>query len=433
VGQEAIVSLSVLALAVLSLTRPVSLATDQLHASDVASTAQSQTIASLRFVRNPITRRPRTNEGFAANQLRLEATVQAVATSGGPIADSPLLLLAWSGQIPLCNEEFLTGETGVGTATCEFDRRLSSMKVTVQACAKAAVETCTAERQVSLRDWVDVGAVFDVVTTISRAQQDVDFTLALAVSPRVQVNLWEAQRLGAYYRVGLFSTVPYIGQARTIIPTSFATDLVLDHTYGVGDFSAGVNAYVRGNLLLDVAYNGRTGKVNLIDSIRTLGQPGIVNLGDGFESIDGSLTLNAFLGQRAFVFGAVVFSRPLESRSSVSIATPPPAAQFFTAERDDFFQITAGFGTADEAGRQLGRVWGGYQRDPVITLRGVPLSGRPPIDIVIPERREWLIGFTTQNFGGRFVQTGGGTVFGWSPDDRRFRWTGSFTVYFSFV
>jgi hypothetical protein len=147
-----------------------------------------------------------------------------------------------------------------------------------------------------------------------------------------------------------------------------------------GDEQAGRERNVR--LFADAVYNSRSGKVNFVDSIRRFKDTRHVNVGDGFESIDGSVTTDVFIGTARFAFVLASFSHTLDERFSSSerilssgALTSTIEIQEVRVERGDFSQILAGIGRKDGGNSDL-RAWIGYQRVPLIRVREetIPLS-----------------------------------------------------------
>jgi hypothetical protein len=349
------------------------------------------TAEEIRFVRTPTAQRVKPLTGVeVSGDAAVLAVVMVTGEGNTPVPDKSVTLVARSLAGPFKSEKRITDKAGTARIPLDFDLPLGSLDIDVQACLTES-DVCTDTERLSLRNWVDVDLGFDVsylvVPDPVAAPQDVtilsDNVFSMVLWPRVQVTLWETQYNWKYYGLSVYGTVPGIFQDRSVLipeEVSAFTFRSVDRKVGLGDFAAGVILNLRGNVTADVAYNGRTGKLNLVDSIRTLGQPRAVNLGDGFESIDANVQLSHVVAGR----GPLLLASAAGSR-----ARPRTYGSGDRAERGDFYQTTTGIGFIRKSRRSAILFWGGYARYEAIYL--IRAGTR---QVVSPNRDDWMVGVT---------------------------------------
>jgi hypothetical protein len=346
----------------------------------------------VRFATTPRAKRIQPVPGLETyGDAAVQAIVVVTGDGGTPVVDTDVILRARSEAGPFKTETGRTDKSGRASVRLVFDFSLGSLSLAVQACLKDRSDVCTEVERLSLRNWVDFDLGFDLsylaVPDPAAGQEGVtiysDNVFSSVIWPRLQVTLWETQRKWRYYGVSVYGTVPGLFQDRSVlIPTSVgpATLTSVDRKAGLGDFATGVSVNLRGNLAADVSYNGRSGKLNLVDSVRTLGQPRAVNLGDGFESIDASAQLNHVIGSR----GPLVFASGATSR-----AFPRVYSNGDRAERGDFYQTTGGIGFIRKSRSSVVLFWGAHASYQAVRLVA---SGKP--SVVSPSRGDWMVGVT---------------------------------------
>ena len=300
---------------------------------------------------------------------------------------------------------FRTGQATTDTKgeavidTC-FDMPPGSLRFTVQGCIEGEAGSCTDVLPLTTRKPIEFQLGFDFGATIvpNPVRQDnqstipiyADNTFSLALWPKVQVNVFEAEHKWKYYRLSIYGTVPYLYQNRSLVMAGELTQLSyysVASEANIGDFATGINLVLGPKLSADIAYNGRSGKISPVDAIRTQGQPRPIVYGDGFESIDGTLMVNQPLGsRRPILFGV----------GSGSHALPRRFPEGDSAKRGDFYQLVAGFAFPRKSGASAFMVWGGYAdyRETRLILDSKPT-------IATPARQDWIMGITFSSMGRR--------------------------------
>jgi hypothetical protein len=140
-----------------------------------------------------------------------------------------------------------------------------------------------------------------------------------------------------------------------------------------------VDVVLGGVLFADVAYNSRSGKVNLVDSIQRFSELRLVNLGDGFESI------NSAVEARTFVQPSDLF---LFVRYENSRALPRTLSLNRVATRGEIHDAIGGLGIVVDRDSAF-LVWGCYRREGEFRLtRSGRVLGR------LPGEDEYLLGLT---------------------------------------
>jgi hypothetical protein len=217
----------------------------------------------------------------------------------------------------------------------------------------------------------------------------------------LQINVFDKVRNFRPYRASIYGAVPFLAMGRGLYfrgGSAGPTFENLDQRLGLADYSVGTSLYLAGNALLDVSYNGRSGKVNLVDSIRNLGSPRLLNLGDGFESIDTSLQLRKRLGKTSW-FGSLYGADSHAFRREFSSGG--------WAGRGEFYQVAGGIG------RDLGKrgagvlLWGGRNR---YDEGRVQLG--PKTSLLHHSRQDWLAGLTANGVARHHTNVGAGLVVG---------------------
>jgi hypothetical protein len=365
-------------------------------AAEKAPAPEPWSLPLLNFIGKPKWRRIRQQAGIElSGDVTLTATVQVRDRGNQPLSGKTVTLLGYSPAGPFKSERGVTDSRGLAAIPLTFDSPLGSLALSVRCCLSDQPSACTETVELSLRNWVDFDLGFDLAYLIipnpsaGKGQQAVeiyaDNIFSTVLWPRLQFNLWETEYKWRYYSFGIYGTVPGIFQDRSVlIPKSTGGSAALhsvERRTGLGDFAAGANLNLRGNLFADVAYNGKTGRFNLVDSIRNLGRPGAVNLGDGFESIDASVQLSHLVGTR----GPLLFGVGSNSR-----ARPRRYPNGDRAERGDFYQATGGLGLIRKSRSSAVLFWGGYARYEATRLQP---AGKG-MGVVSPARDDWMVGLT---------------------------------------
>jgi hypothetical protein len=341
-----------------------------------------------------------------SDSLLVEAVVKVVGAAREPGKELGVTLSVRSDAGMFVAGRAVTGADGIAHHAITFPVPPGSLGMTLQSCLTRDNGACSEPIRVSMRDWVSLDLAFDFLTTValsSDSLKSADISFAITVSPRVQVNLWESERRWKYSRLSAYGTTPFVYQNRTVLNYQSPSS---NHTFGQAadraDFVTGVNLTLRGMLLADVSYNGRDGKLNLVESIRASARPGLVNLGDGFESIDATSQVNVFLGSRTFLFGVGSFSRAMpRSLDGDRIAT-----------RGDASQLAAGIGTARVSQQKAVLAWLGRERREPTQMRTRSLTST-----LLPSQDRWLAGVTGFGFARRRVNGSTGLLVAW--EDKR--------------
>jgi hypothetical protein len=278
------------------------------------------------------------------------------------------------------------------------------LQLRVEACLSRDFSKCAPPAYLTLRDWADfslgleLGGTFVPISSASSDQTITDITAIGVSMPTLQFNVFDTVRNFRPYRVSIYGTVPVVAMGRGIYfgagpgGPNFER---LDQRVGVADFAVGASAYIAGNAHFDVSYNARSGKVNLVDSVRNLSSPRLLNLGDGFESIDTSLQLRQRFGQTRW-FGSVYGGLSHAFRRTFSDGD--------WAERGEFAQVTGGVGR-DIGTRGAGVMfWGGRSRYGELRTQNGGVSGI--------SRTDWLAGVTASGASRRHTNLGGGFIVG---------------------
>jgi len=359
--------------------------------------------ATITFTRKPTWRRIRNQVSPGLGQYVSVSAVLSVADQNNqPIATS-VTLLARSKSGPFKTGVAETDHRGEARPQVNFDVPLGSLVVDVQACLTEDSSVCTEMFSLTLRNRVDLDINLDYSHRASRTTAEsaipIENTIALVASPRLQFNLFETESNWNYYRVGVYGAVPVIFQNRSLglfpEPELPFIDTHIDREFGLGDFAAGVNMSFRNILNLDVAYNGRTGKVNLVDSIRNFSSPRAVNIGDGFESVDPSVEFRKSLGERAFFLatgsGSRAFHRSFRNGDR--------------AERGDFYQAVVGLGFVRRSSGSALLLWGGRQHFGAVKLTQGGRTTTP-----FREQEGWVAGLTGIGLARTRVNPGAGLI-----------------------
>jgi hypothetical protein len=335
----------------------------------------------------------------------VEGVVKAVGDRGELGSELGVTLSARSDAGAFVTGSAVTELDGIARPAIMFSVPPGSLGVTVQACLTGDASACSEPIRLSTRDWVslDLGFDFTMSTALTFDNaKSADLSFATAVSPKLQVHLWESEHRWKYYRLSVYGTLPLVYQNRAVILYQHRSPS-LTHTFGQGagaaDFATGLSLNLRGVLLTDVSYNGRDGKLNLVESTRTFAQPGLINLGDGFESIDATTQVNAFVGQRALLFGV----------GSLSRATPRHLTGNRVMTRGDAYQLAAGVGVVRPSRERAILVWAGRERhEPILTKTGNQTT------TVVSTQDRWLVGVTGFGFARRRVTGGSGFLLAWT-------------------
>ena len=368
-----------------------------------AEVTRADSAYSIHFVRKPRLRRVRNASGVGlAESLRVEAEVGVVGDRGLPGRQLGMTLSARSDAGAFVTGGAVTGPDGIARPAIAFSVPPGSLGVTVQACLTGDASACSEPIRLSTRDWVSFDLGFDF--TLSSAftfdnVKNADVSFATAISPRLQVHLWESEHRWKYSRLSAYGTIPLLYRNRGVVPFELSSpNYTFGQAAGLADFATGLSLNLRGTLLVDVSYNGRSGKLNLVESTRTVAQPGLINLGDGFESVDATTQVNAFMGQRTFLFGV----------GSLSVATPRRLSGDRVTMRGDAYQVAAGFG-AVRSGQNAILVWAGRERHEAIEMR----TGNRTTTL-IPTQDRWLVGVTGFGFARRRVNGSTGLLVAWA-------------------
>jgi hypothetical protein len=320
----------------------------------------------LAFAGKPKVRRTRNESSLRlAEYVAIDALVLARDTEGRPLANAPITFSARS--VAFQSARARTDHRGHASAFLAFPVPPGSLRIEMRACLTEDSSVCTPIVQASLRDWIDLDLSFDMGITAAPLPKDIrsynfqlvntDYTIFGAGTAKLRLNLWEREEKWKYYRFSVYGSVPALAKDRGV---GFSLGLSpytpnyqsVDGTAGLGDVSGGVEMVLRGIAFADVSYNGLSGKVNEIESIRRFTAPRLVSLGDGMESIDSNLELRKFVGERGpFFFGRVSNYHPLPRRFS----------SLRTVEREDAYQFSGGIGLLQGADSAF-LVLGGYQQ-----------------------------------------------------------------------
>ncbi len=367
--------------------------------------------ARIDFVKRPYAQRVWTENEFGAPYILAVLTDVVVRDSDGkPCSDVSVTLEAVSAAGTGATGRARTDAKGKAHIRAVFELPAGSLRIRAETFLTHNTRISAPQTYLSLRDRAtfslsfDFGGVFAPLPPPARDQHMIDIAGTAVSAARFEIHPFEREEHFRYSRLSLYGTVPFVAVGRGVesLDSYGASFQPVDSRWGMGDFAAGINLNLFGNAVFDVSYNGRSGKVNLVDSIRNLGNPRLVNLGDGFESIDASLQLNKRLGKsRAHVFAQGYNSRAFERHFSDGSK----------AERGDFSQVVVGIG------RTIGRrgagimVWGGRGLYHEIRLHQSTGTVRP-----FTGREDWLAGFTVSganrphaNLGGGFIVGGIGT------------------------
>jgi len=338
-------------------------------------------------------------------QVTVSAAVSVSDAEGRPCPGEPVTLTALA--VSRARARAQTDARGIARPSAVFDLPLGSLQVRVEACLTKDDSLCAQAAYLTVRDWADFSLSFDFGGTFAPTPSDpsgphvTDITGVGVGMPRLQINVFDRVSNFRPYRVSVYGTVPFVVMGRGLYFSGGSFEPAfesLDQRLGLGDFSVGTGLFIAGNAQLDVAYNGRSGKVNLVDSIRNLSSPRLLNLGDGFESIDTSFQLRKRFGKTRW-FGS------LYGADSHAFHRTYPSGDW--AERGDFSQVVAALG------RDLGRrgagilFWGGRSRyNEVRVHRGsrtfLPFEGR----------KDWLVGFTANGASRHHANIGAGFIVG---------------------
>lgn len=371
---------------------------------EARASESSTSTADIQFSTRPRYRRIRSEPGQELSKLKLAEYVSVTAVvrvtdkqGNKPLYGKSVTLLARSGAGVARQSQAVTDERGEAVLQVVFDQPLLSLKLTVRAWLTEDSDISTPAVELSLRDWVDFNLGFDfgyrsvplpASVQARRPRGSLPFnsantTLGVATA-RLQFNIFEADRGGSPYRLSVYGQVPALFETQSLGLNFFPITPIPIPTYpieevaGLGDFSAGINMSLRGNALADISYNGRSGKVNLVDSLRNLGRPRFVALGDGFESIDSTLELRTTPRESGVFFFVL---------GGASHALPRKFNQGDRTERGDTFQALGGLGLIHLAGQYAITFWGGQQRYGAIRETR---SGRTTETLA--SGREWVVG-----------------------------------------
>ena len=374
-----------------------------------AASSQAQApacAARLQFAQKPKAKRDwRQTEFGMPYQVTVSAAVLATDANGRPCPGESVTLTALAVSVARTREK--TDARGVARLSAAFDLPLGSLQVRVEACLTGDESLCARAAYPTLRDRVDLSLGFDLGGTFaltpsnSAGQHATDITGVGVLVPRLQINVFDKVRNFRPYRASIYGAVPFLAMGRGLYfrgGSAGPTFENLDQRLGLADYSVGTSLYLAGNALLDVSYNGRSGKVNLVDSIRNLGSPRLLNLGDGFESIDTSLQLRKRLGKTSW-FGSLYGADSHAFRREFSSGG--------WAGRGEFYQVAGGIG------RDLGKrgagvlLWGGRNR---YDEGRVQLG--PKTSLLHHSRQDWLAGLTANGVARHHTNVGAGIVVG---------------------
>lgn len=390
---------------------------------DAKASGLTSSAAVIEFSKRPKYRRIRSAAGQELSKLKLAEYVRVTAVvrvadqNNQPLSGKSVTAVARSGAGVAVQGQAETDGSGEAELRLLFDQPLLSLKISVEAWLTEDSSISTGKRDLSLRDWVDFDLSIDfgyrstplpASLQALRPRRSLPFnsvnTVIGVATAKLQFNLIEADQRGSYYRLSVYGMIPALLETQSlglnffpITPVPIPTQ-PLDEVAGMGDYAAGINLSLRGNVLADVSYNGRTGKINLADSLRNLGRPRFVDLGDGFESIDSTLELRTSpreSGLFFFVLGgnSHALRRNFNQRES--------------AERDDTYQALGGLGLSHSAGQYAVMVWGGQQRYGAIRFTQ---NGRTTV--TLPSGREWVVGLNETGLTRRRANGGAGLFVG---------------------
>jgi hypothetical protein len=391
---------------------------------DTKASGTTFSTANIQFSTRPKYRRIRSEAGQELSKLKLTEYVSVTVAvrvtdkrNNQPLPGKSVTALARSGAGVAVQSQAETDGRGEAVLQLVFDQPLLSLKLSVQAWLTEDSAISTETIDLSLRDWVDFNLGFDIgyrstplpsSAQASRPRGSLPFnsvnTMIGVATAKLQFNLIEADRRGSYYRLSVYGMVPALIETQSlglnffpITPVPIST-YPIDEVAGLGDFSAGINLSLRGNALADISYNGRSGKTNLVDSLRNLGRPRFIALGDGFESFDSTLELRTSPRESGLYFFIL---------GGASHALPRKFNQSERTERGDTFQALGGLGLIHAAGQYAVMIWGGRQSYGAIR---VTQNGR--VTETFPGGREWVIGMSETGLTRRRANGGVGFFIG---------------------
>jgi hypothetical protein len=354
--------------------------------------------------------------GQLIGDTRFTAAILVTGDDRRPLPGVEIVLFARSHAGVFRSVRAVTDDRGRASPEIFFGVAPGSLRLTAQACLAIDTGLCTGLVSVSLPNRVDadlsadVGYVVVELPAAGRSGQiQTDNVLSTIVSPRIEVTFWQTEANWRYYSVSGYGTIPFVMQQRAVgIP--FASAVASDTVFDFGDVAAGVMFRMTRLAILDISYNGRNGRTNLVESLVGAGDPRAVSLGDGFESVDTTLHLTTAVGeQRHSMFLTLSGSHALD-RVSVTKGS---------AHRGDGYQATGGFGFVRGSRGSAVVVWGGYGQYGALEFRSPAVAAAPSVTIT-GQRREGILGVSRIALGRGPVAFGAGVTVGGFGGPRRY-------------